>query len=86
MELPIGMEVTGYYGERKQHALCLKKSLYGIKKAFSHWHIMIKKVLEIRGFKESVADPCVFIKQSNKGGISIFRNDVANSPVKIGSV
>ena len=46
---------------------------------------MLKKGLELRVFKESVADPCVFIKQSNKGGTSIFSNDLANPPVKRGS-
>ena len=47
---------------------------------------MLKKGLELMGFKESVAYPCVFIKKSNKGGTSIFRNDVTNPPVKRGSV
>ena len=47
---------------------------------------MLKKGLELRGFKELVSYPCVFIKQSNKGGTSIFRNDVTNPPVKRGSV
>ena len=28
---------------------------------------MLKKGLKIRGFKESVADPCVFIKQNGDG-------------------
>ena len=66
MELPIGMEVTGSDGERKQHALCLKKSVYGFKQASDNWHIMLKKVLELRVLKESVADPCIFIKQYKK--------------------
>ena len=86
MELPIGMEVTGYDGERNQHALCLKKILYGLNQDSDNCHSMLKKVLELGGFKESVADPCVFIKQSNKGGTSIFRNNVTNPPVKRGSV
>ena len=86
MELLIGMEVTGSDGEKKQHTLCLKKSLYGLKQDSANRHSMLKKGLELRVFKESVADPCVFIKQSNKGGTSIFRNDVTNPPVKRGSV
>ena len=86
MELPIGMEVTRYDGERNQHALCLKKILYRLNQASDNCHSMLKKVLELGGFKESVADPCVFIKQSNKGGTSIFRNNVTNPPLKRGSV
>ena len=62
MELPLGMEVSGNNGERKQHLLLLRKSLYGLKQASANWHDMLKKGLELRGFKESVADPCVFIK------------------------
>ena len=67
MELPIGMEVSGAEGDRRQHALCLKKSLYGLKQASANWHSMLKTGLELRAFKESVADPCVFIKQSKEG-------------------
>ena len=86
MELPICMKVTGSDGKRKQHELCLKKSIYILNQASANWHSMLNKGLELRVFKESVADPCVFIKQSNKGGTSIFRNDVTNPPVKRGSV
>ena len=66
MDLPIGMEVTGYDGKQNQHALRLKKSLYGLKQASANCHSMPKKGLEPRGFKESVADPCVFIKNKIK--------------------
>ena len=76
------MDVTGSDGKRNQHALCLKKSLFGLKQASANWYSMIKKGLEIKGFKESVADSFVFIKQSNKGVTLIFRNDVGNPPVK----
>ena len=77
MQLLIGMGLTESDGKRKQHALCLKKSLYGLKQASANWYRMLNKGLELRGFKESVANPCVLIKQSNKGGKSIFKNDVA---------
>ena len=65
MELPICMKVTGSDGKRKQHELCLKKSIYILNKASANWHSMLNKGLELRVFKESVADPCVFIKQSS---------------------
>jgi hypothetical protein len=60
-ELPIGMEVKGDTGERRMKVLCLKKSLYGLKQASANWHDMLKRGLELRGFEESIADPCVFI-------------------------
>ena len=58
MELPHGMEVADGNG----HLLLLRKSLYGLKQASANWHELLKKALALRGFKESVADPCVFIK------------------------
>ena len=64
MELPIGMEVPGYEGYKKLYVLRIRKSLYGLKQASANWYDMLNKGLEIRGFKESVADPCVFIKQN----------------------
>ena len=61
MELPIGMELPESEGDKKFYVLRLIKSLYGLKQASANWYDMLKKGLEIRGFKESVADPCVFI-------------------------
>ena len=37
---------------------------------------MLKKGLEIQGFKESVADPCLFIKQ-NGDGFKDFTGDAS---------
>ena len=61
MEIPIGMEVPGSEGNNNFYVLRLRKSLYGLKQASANWYFMLKKGLEIRGFKESVADPYVFI-------------------------
>jgi len=62
MELPIGLEVTGRPGEGRTHVLRLRRSLYGLKQASANWYEKLKAGLELRGFSESVADPCVFIK------------------------
>ena len=67
MELPIGMEVPGSEGYNKLYVLRLRKSLYGLTQASANWYDMLKKGLEVRGFKESVADPCAFIKQNVDG-------------------
>ena len=62
MELPIGMEVTGSKEDHKAHVLRLRKSLYGLKQASANWYCMLRKGLQLRGFAESIADPCIFIK------------------------
>jgi len=64
MELPIGMEVPGSEQNRKVHLLRLKRSLYGLKQASANWYDMLKKGLQRRGFQESVADPCVFLREN----------------------
>jgi hypothetical protein len=63
MEIPIGISVDGIEQNRK-YVLRLKKSLYGLKQASSNWYSCLKTALEDRGFKESLADPCVFIKSN----------------------
>ena len=49
--------------EKRAYVLALKKSLYGLKQASSNWYECLKKGLERRGFKESAANPCVFMKK-----------------------
>ena len=61
MEVPIGIAIDGIEQNRK-YVLRLRKSLYGLKQASSNWYSCLKTALEIRGFKESLADPCVFMK------------------------
>ena len=62
MELPAGIDL-GHGIQKRAYVLELKKSLYGLKKASSNWYECLKKGLERRGFKESLADPCVFLKK-----------------------
>ena len=49
-------------GTTREYVLLLKKNLYGLKQASANWHDMLKSALQLIGFNESVADPCVFIK------------------------
>ena len=46
--------------------ISLKSSLYGLKQSSANWYDCLKKGLDLRGFRESKADPCVFM---NKGMI-----------------
>ncbi len=41
----------------------MEKLLYGLKQASTNWYDMLRKALEDRGLKESVADACVFFKK-----------------------
>ena len=59
----MGMELPNSEYKR-EYVLLLKKNLYGLKQASANWYDMLKTALQLRGFTESVADPCVFIKGS----------------------
>ncbi len=62
MEIPPGIDVCDGANKRA-YVIELKSSLYGLKQASANWYDCLKKGLERRGFKESKADPCVFIKK-----------------------
>ena len=48
---------------RQSQVWRLNKSLYGLKQSGRNWHLFLKSFLEDScGFKQSVADPCVFTK------------------------
>ena len=59
----MGMDVAGAGDNRRTYVLKLNWSLYGLRQASMNWYDMLKKGLEDRGFKESGADPCVFMKE-----------------------
>ena len=61
MEIPIGVAIDGI-DQNRHYVLRLRKSLYGLKQASNNWYSCLKDALENRGFKESLADPCVFMK------------------------
>ncbi|KAL7464856.1 hypothetical protein ACHAXS_005184 [Conticribra weissflogii] len=64
MYIPAGMVIGGVAdGLSTSYVLKLRKSLYGLKQASANWHDLLKTSLTSRGFKESVADPCVFIRR-----------------------
>lgn len=50
--------------EKRAYVLALNKSIYGLKQASSNWYECLKKGLERQGFKESAADPCVFMTKN----------------------
>eukprot|EP00956_Cyclotella_meneghiniana_P030674 scaffold78001_cov41-Cyclotella_meneghiniana.AAC.5 len=63
MELPDGMNPEGVdEKDRWKYVLKLNKSLYGLKQASHNWYMKLKKALEVREFKASEIDPCIFLK------------------------
>jgi len=74
MELPAGMELTGYGNRSNNYVLRLKRNLYGLKNASLNWHAKLKTALEDRDFVESLSDPCVFI--SEKVIVLVYVDDV----------
>ena len=84
MELPAGMQIPGA-AYPKQHVLLLKKSLYGLKQASANWYDKLKNSLQLRGFHESVANPCVFIKgspTSSHGECDTIVHDTPSAPAQ----
>ena len=62
MEIPPGIDV-GNDTNKRAYVIELKSSLYGLKQSSANWYDCLKKGLERRGFTESKADPCVFLKK-----------------------
>ena len=61
----------GYVEQGKEHLVCkLKKSLYGLKQSPRCWNTAFREYMESIHYKQSAADPCVFIK-TEKEGITI---------------
>ena len=50
----------------------LKKALYGLKQAAYRWHVTIVEFLVSQGLKQSVVDPCVFIRRSKSSTLIIL--------------
>jgi hypothetical protein len=72
MKIPAGFEVVG---DRLQfnstftpkttpqhHVLKLKRNLYGLRQAGYNWHEKLKEGLLKRGFRQSLVDPCLFLR------------------------
>ena len=58
MQQPDGYAIRG-----QEHLVCkLRKSLYGLKQSPRCWNAAFREYMELIGFNQSVADPCVFIR------------------------
>ena len=60
MEQPEGFEKKG-----NGHLVCkFKKSIYGLKQASKQWYITFNNTITSFGFKENIADQCIYLKVS----------------------
>jgi hypothetical protein len=60
LSTPQGVPVKNGYSLR------VLRSLYGLKQAARDWNILCKEYLILLGFKQSLADPCLYTHE-NKG-------------------
>ena len=69
----------GYVQSGKEELVCkLRKSIYGLNQSPHCWNEKLCDHLQSAGFKESGADPCVFIQseQSSMKIIAIYVDDL----------
>ena len=58
----------GYSEQGKEHLVCkLRKSLHGMKQSPRCWNTAFREHMESIHFKQSTADPCVFIQTKERG-------------------
>ena len=62
----------GYIKAGKENLVCkLKKSLYGLKQSPRCWNMKFNQHMNVLGFIQSSADPCIFIRVNKKGKLEI---------------
>ena len=68
----------GYVQCGSEHLVCkLKKSLYGLKQAPQCWNLAFKKHMESIGFRQTTADPCVYVRFGDAIAIvAVYVNDL----------
>ena len=85
MQQPDGFEKRGENGEK---LVCkLKKSLYGLKQSGRNWNNMLHNYLRSENFSQSLADPCVYTRDSETNGciiLIIWVDDIILSATSLG--
>ena len=76
----IWMEQPPGYKEGSDDELCyLTKTIYGLKQSPREWNAVIHEYLINRGFKQSQADPCIYISQSPLLFVGVYVDDIATA-------
>lgn len=73
LKVPEGIPV------KKGYAWQAMKSLYGLKQAARDWNILIKNSLKSWGFKQSLADPCMFVHETKSVKLLVYVDDIVAS-------
>jgi hypothetical protein len=68
---PEGVKVT------PGSSLRLLRSLYGLKQAGRDWNLLLRDFLISLGFKQSHADPCLFVHEDKKLYLLVYVDDIA---------
>ena len=69
----------GYIKEGEENLVCkLKRSLYGLKQSSRCWNIVFKQYMESINFKQSTADPCIFVssERANLAIVAVYVDDL----------
>lgn len=77
LEDEIYMKQPEGYEDGTKRVCKLKRSLYGLKQAPRCWNICIAEFLLKSGFKQSEADPCLFVRNKNqlKVAVALYVDD-----------
>lgn len=70
----------GFISEgNEERVCCLKRSLYGLKQAARSWNQTLHEYLIASGFRQSMEDPCLYIKEENgvKTYIVVYVDDMS---------
>ena len=63
-------------GVKKGRVLAILRSLYGLKQAARDWNLLLKSELIKWGFKQSLADPCLFIHKNKSVKLLVYVDDI----------
>ena len=61
---------------KKGYALRVLRSLYGLKQAARDWNNLCRDHLRTIGFKQSLADPCLFTHSSRTIHLLVYIDDI----------
>ena len=68
----------GYVHPGKEHLVCkLQKSLYGLKQSTRCWNTAFREFMEQIHFKQSTADPCIYVRTVDVNAIiAVYVDDL----------
>ena len=73
LNAPIDCEIYIQHGKNGETLVCkLEKSLYGLKQSGRNWNNMLHSYLCKERFTQSLADPCVYTRNSEADGLIIL--------------